>query len=89
MKAAIYCRVSTEDQEREGPSLQTQLRNVGLDSFRPVREDDPTHHPMHKAYFELDAAATEQINRARRARKRIICVGTTAGYKGSSFEAPG
>ncbi len=25
MKAAVYCRVSTEDQEREGTSLQTQL----------------------------------------------------------------
>jgi site-specific DNA recombinase len=25
MKAAIYCRVSTEDQEKEGTSLQTQL----------------------------------------------------------------
>jgi len=25
MRAAIYCRVSTEDQEREGTSLQTQL----------------------------------------------------------------
>ena len=23
--AAIYCRVSTEDQEREGTSLETQL----------------------------------------------------------------
>jgi site-specific DNA recombinase len=27
MNAAIYCRVSTEDQEREGTSLQTQLDN--------------------------------------------------------------
>jgi len=25
MKAAIYCRVSTEDQEREGSSLDSQL----------------------------------------------------------------
>ncbi len=25
MKAAIYCRVSTDDQEKEGTSLQTQL----------------------------------------------------------------
>ena len=25
MGAAIYCRVSTEDQEREGTSLQSQL----------------------------------------------------------------
>ena len=24
MRAAIYCRVSTDDQEREGTSLQTQ-----------------------------------------------------------------
>ena len=30
MKAAIYCRVSSEDQEREGTSLQTQL-NACLD----------------------------------------------------------
>ena len=27
MKAAIYCRVSTDNQEREGTSLQTQLEN--------------------------------------------------------------
>ena len=25
MEAAIYCRVSTDNQEREGTSLQTQL----------------------------------------------------------------
>jgi DNA invertase Pin-like site-specific DNA recombinase len=25
MKTAIYCRVSTEDQERDGTSLKTQL----------------------------------------------------------------
>jgi len=27
MKAAIYCRVSTDNQEREGTSLQTQLES--------------------------------------------------------------
>jgi len=26
MKAAIYCRVSTEEQEREGTSLDSQLK---------------------------------------------------------------
>jgi site-specific DNA recombinase len=30
MKAAIYCRVSTDNQEREGTSLQTQLDNCLL-----------------------------------------------------------
>ena len=27
IKAAVYCRVSTDNQEREGMSLQTQLEN--------------------------------------------------------------
>jgi len=62
----------------KGVNLVFVTLHVGLDSFRPVREDDPTHHPMHKEYFELDAAAAEQINRARSEGKRIICVGTTA-----------
>jgi len=62
----------------KGVNLAFITLHVGLDSFRPVREDDPTHHPMHKEYFELDAAAAEQINRARREGQRIVCVGTTA-----------
>ena len=52
--------------------------HVGLDTFRPVREDDPSQHAMHREYFELDARAAWQINRARSEGKRIICVGTTA-----------
>jgi len=61
-----------------GVNLAFITLHVGLDSFRPVREDDPTQHPMHKEYLELDAAAAEQINRARKEGQRIICVGTTA-----------
>lgn len=30
MRAAIYCRVSTEDQEREGTSLDSQLEACAL-----------------------------------------------------------
>jgi len=61
----------------KGVNLAFITLHVGLDSFRPVRVDDPSCHPMHKEYFELDAAAAEQINRARREGQRIICVGTT------------
>ncbi|MFC2122116.1 recombinase family protein [Bacteroidota bacterium] len=41
MKAAIYCRVSTEDQEREGSSLQSQLeacKKLALDQGYEVPE---------------------------------------------------
>ena len=61
-----------------GVNLAFITLHVGLDSFRPVREDDPAQHPMHKECFELDARAAWQINRARSEGKRIICVGTTA-----------
>ena len=64
--------------ENKGVRLAFVTLHVGLDSFRPVRVDDPSCHPMHKEYFELDAAAAEQINRARREGQRIVCVGTTA-----------
>lgn len=42
MRAAIYCRVSTEDQEREGTSLQSQLegcRNKGYELGFDVPEE--------------------------------------------------
>ncbi len=52
--------------------------HVGLDTFRPVREEDPSQHAMHREYYELDARAAWQINRARSEGKRIICVGTTS-----------
>jgi S-adenosylmethionine:tRNA ribosyltransferase-isomerase len=67
-----------ESVKSKGVKLAFITLHVGLDSFRPVRVDDPANHPMHKEYFELDASASEQINRARREKNRIICVGTTA-----------
>ncbi len=42
MKAAIYCRVSTEDQEREGTSLQSQLeacKKLAIDKGYEVEEN--------------------------------------------------
>jgi hypothetical protein len=33
MKAVIYCRVSTEDQEKEGTSLKTQLADLDNTSY--------------------------------------------------------
>ncbi len=37
MKAAIYCRVSTDNQEAEGTSLQTQLEACLLFSYETRR----------------------------------------------------
>lgn len=48
--------------------------HVGLGTFEPVREEDPTHHQMHSEWCEVPAATVEAI---RACRGRVIAVGTT------------
>ena len=52
--------------------------HVGLDTFRPVQEDDPHHHQIHKEYGFVSAGVAAELSRAKREQKRIICVGTTS-----------
>jgi len=51
--------------------------HVGLDTFRPVREDDPLAHPTYKEYGVLTQGVASQLSQARAEGRRIICVGTT------------
>jgi S-adenosylmethionine:tRNA ribosyltransferase-isomerase len=51
--------------------------HVGLDTFRPITEDDPRQHVIYKEYGVVDKAVADELNRARREGRRIICVGTT------------
>jgi S-adenosylmethionine:tRNA ribosyltransferase-isomerase len=54
------------------------LLHIGLDTFRPVSEERVEDHRIHTEYCELSATTAEQLNRARRERRRIIAVGTTS-----------
>jgi len=51
---------------------------VGLDTFRPIDEDEVEQHRIHTEYCRLSAQAAEQVDRARQAGGRVIAVGTTA-----------
>jgi S-adenosylmethionine:tRNA ribosyltransferase-isomerase len=51
--------------------------HVGLDTFRPVRVDDPTQHPIHREWYRIDDTAARAIGAARRNGKRVVAVGTT------------
>ena len=50
---------------------------VGLDTFRPVTEDDLDDHPMHSEAYAVTDAAADAIDAARAANRRIVAVGTT------------
>ena len=70
------------------PELLSAVRNagvtiafitlhVGLDTFQPVRVEDPAQHPIHREAFELGAATANAIVEARRRKGRVVAVGTT------------
>ncbi len=52
--------------------------HVGLDTFAPVTEDDPTEHKIHTEWCELTAENAALINQTSREGGRIIAVGTTS-----------
>jgi len=63
--------------EQKGIELLFVTLHVGLDTFRPVREDDPLKHPIHKEYGIVTQEVTSCLNKAKGEGRRIICVGTT------------
>src|SRR5205807_5401350 len=52
--------------------------HVGLDTFRPVRVDDPAAHPIHREWYRVDQDCARAINEACRLGKRVVAVGTTS-----------
>jgi len=67
-----------EKLEGQGVGFAYLTLHVGLDTFAPVTEDDPSEHVIHTEVCELGVEAAEQINRARHQGGRIIAVGTTS-----------
>ncbi len=66
-----------EQAKQKGVELIFITLHVGLGTFRPVDEEDLTHHVMHEEYYEISKEASEALNKAKKANKRIIAVGTT------------
>lgn len=64
--------------EGRGISFTDVTLHVGLDTFAPVTEDDPTQHRIHTEWCEITAAAASQVSAARRSGHRVIAVGTTS-----------
>ncbi|MFO7929534.1 MAG: tRNA preQ1(34) S-adenosylmethionine ribosyltransferase-isomerase QueA [Candidatus Humimicrobiaceae bacterium] len=52
--------------------------NIGIDTFRPVKEENIEDHNMHSEYFTVSAKEVGKIREAKKRGGRIIAVGTTA-----------
>ncbi|MFQ5988199.1 MAG: tRNA preQ1(34) S-adenosylmethionine ribosyltransferase-isomerase QueA, partial [Dehalococcoidia bacterium] len=80
--------------EEKGVHLAFVTLHVGLDTFSPVRVEDPGNHPMHKEYCELREEVAQELTLAKAEGRRIIGVGTTTvrvleqgALKGGGIEA--
>lgn len=63
--------------QRKGVRCRFVTLHVGLDTFRPVAEDDPRDHNIYREYGVIPGEVADEMTRARREGHRIICVGTT------------
>jgi S-adenosylmethionine:tRNA ribosyltransferase-isomerase len=52
--------------------------HVGLDTFQPVREENPLEHRIHQEYGILSQETASELSRAKVEGRKIICVGTTS-----------
>ena len=51
--------------------------DVGLDTFRPVTEDDPTEHHIHTEHFRVPAWTADAVAECRERGGRVVAIGTT------------
>ncbi len=62
----------------KGIGFSTVVLHVGLDTFRPVHEENIDEHPMHMEWYQLPRDTAEAINGTRAAGGRVVAVGTTS-----------
>ncbi len=64
--------------EQKGVKIVRVLLHVGLGTFRPVKEDDLSHHIMHSEYMKVTQEAADAINAAHASGHKVFGVGTTS-----------
>ena len=64
--------------EKMGVEVLSVTLHIGLDTFRPVRHEDPQEHGIHQEFYSLAQETALAVSCAAREGRRIICVGTTS-----------
>ncbi len=64
--------------QAQGVGLAYVTLHVGLDTFAPVTEADPSGHKIHTEWCELDTETAQRITATKQAGGRVVAVGTTS-----------
>ncbi len=63
--------------EKKGVTVVRIVLHLGLGSFRPVVVEDLSRHKMDSEFFDISDQAANQINAAKRNKKKVFAVGTS------------
>ena len=64
--------------QEKGVELAYVTLNVGLGTFRPVKEENVLDHHMHSEFYIISEEVADKLNKAKANGQRIIAVGTTS-----------
>ena len=67
-----------ETLQKKGVEVTQVTLQVGLGTFRPVKEDDIQDHVMHSEWYSVSEENAEAIRRTKERGGRVIAVGTTS-----------
>lgn len=62
----------------QGVRLAFVTLHIGLDTFKPIAEEQVEEHRIHTEWCRLAPEVAEEINQAKLAGGRVVAVGTTA-----------
>ena len=62
----------------DGRRREDAVARIGLDTFAPVSEEDPTQHKIHTEWCQVTPEAADAINQTKSLGGRVIAVGTTS-----------
>lgn len=62
----------------EGVGLHAVTLHIGLDTFRPIGEDEVELHQIHREYYRMPPETRAAAKRARERGGRVVAVGTTS-----------
>ncbi len=66
-----------EELKKRGVRIASLTLHIGLDTFRPIQEEEVEKHLMHREYFKIPERTAKTINETRKERKRVFACGTT------------
>ncbi len=61
-----------------GIGIARVLLHVGLDTFKPVREEDVRKHQIHTEWIEVDEDVVDRVHETRKQGGHVVAVGTTS-----------